>query len=422
MKNSTKFGKIGVMFMFIALSLTLTSSTYATSQWAKKFNLACNTCHTVFPRLNSFGEDFLANGYQLENTYKKNWEDQYSINAGGVFLNDLQNVFGIRINLTPFQMETNSFQKDSASAKSSKLTFGNTNWVQTFAAGSIYKDISFFTEMEYTESAFHFSWFYLNFTNIMGSKALNFQVGSLSPMQFTSYPNRLRMFAVPTNMAMGVKTSNGAGESSVNMSSARKGIQYYGRTEWVTVYAGVSPGSKSASVGQTLGYWGGAMVKLPESVTKDFAGSSFTLHYYSGTDTKGTGTKTQIENKYSRISPQVAIRYKDKLDVQAALVIGNEANWDLVAEPTEDFKFSGFGITSRYFITDVWSCGLQYDNYSSTNTVAGKKVLDYSRLIPAVTYVVNGNISMTAYYEANLLDIPSAQKVNKFYINMRAMF
>ena len=66
-----------------ALTLTLPSS------WAKKFNFSCNTCHTVFPRLNAFGEAFLANGYQLESTYKKNWEDQYSINAGDVFLDEL---------------------------------------------------------------------------------------------------------------------------------------------------------------------------------------------------------------------------------------------------------------------------------------------------------------------------------------------
>src|SRR3989339_1913114 len=98
---------IAIIFLF------LSADAFATSQWAKKFNVSCNTCHTVFPRLNSFGEEFLANGYQLESTYKKNWEDQYSINAGGVFLDDLQNLFGVRINFTPFQLETNSFQKDA---------------------------------------------------------------------------------------------------------------------------------------------------------------------------------------------------------------------------------------------------------------------------------------------------------------------
>ena len=423
--RSVFYGKkvIGMLFSVILIAFFLMpTSANATSQWAKKFNLSCNTCHTVFPRLNSFGEEFLRNGYQLESTYKKNWEDQYSINAGGVFLDDLQNLFGVRINFTPFQLETNSFQKDATSAKSTKITISNPNWIQTFAAGSIYKDISFFTEMEYTSSAFHFSWFYFNFTNIGGSKALNFQVGNLSPMQFTSYPNRLRMFAAIKNESMGVTSSNGKGESSVNMSSARKGVQYYGRTDWLTVYAGVSPGYNAASIGQTLGFWGGATAKLPETTTRDFAGTSFTLHYYGGTDTKGTGSVKQIENKYSRISPQVTVRYKDVLDLQAAYVIGNEDNWYLATAPTGDFKFNGIGIAARYMINDSWSCGLQYDKYSSDNEVAGVKVLDYNRLTPALTYIANGNISVTAYYEANLRDIPSDTKVNKFYINMRTMF
>lgn len=417
-----RFTRLFVSAVIAITFLFLSAEAFATSQWAKKFNLSCNTCHTVFPRLNSFGEEFLANGYQLESTYKRDWEDQYSINAGGVFLDELQNLFGIRINLTPFMLETNSFQKDSGSTKTSKLTFGNPNWIQTFAAGSIFKDVSFFAEMEYTESAFHFSWFYFNFTNLGGSKLLNLQVGNLSPMQFASYPNRLRMFAATRNEAMRIKSSDGKGEASVDMSSARKGFQYYGRTDWVTVYAGISPGTRSASLGQTLGYWGGATVKLPESVTKDFAGSSFTIHYYGGTDTKGTGSAKQIENKYSRISPQLTVRFKDLFDVQAAYVIGKEDNWGLAASPSEDFEFNGIGAAARIFITSDWSCGLQYDKYSSTNEAAGKKVLDYHRLVPTLTYVVNGNISLTAYYEANLLDIPSETKVNKFYLNMRTMF
>ena len=110
------------------------------------------------------------------------------------------------------------------------------------------------------------------------------------------------------------------------------------------------------------------------------------------------------------------------LDLQAAYVIGNEDNWYLATAPTGDFKFNGIGIAARYMINDSWSCGLQYDKYSSDNEVAGVKVLDYNRLTPALTYIANGNISVTAYYEANLRDIPSDTKVNKFYINMRTMF
>jgi hypothetical protein len=417
--NTQKF--LPVSLLFFIVFLLMCGNANATAQWAKKFSLSCNTCHTVFPRLNTFGEEFLANGYQLESTYKKNWEDQYSINAGGVFLDDLQNLFGVRINLTPFMLETNSFQKDSASEKTSKLTFGNPNWIQFFAAGSIFKDISFFSEMEFTQGAFHFSWFYFNFTNLADSKLLNFQLGNLSPLQFAAYPNRLRMIAAIRSEAMRIRTSNGNGEASVDMSGARKGLQYYGRVEWVTIYAGFSPGFNSASVGQTLGYWGGATLKLPESVSRDFAGTSFTVHYYGGTDTKGTGSAKQIENKYTRISPQVAIRYKDIFDIQAAYIIGNEDNWNLVPSPTEDFTFNGIGITGRYFISSEWSCGLQYDQYASDEDASGTRVLNYNRLTPALTYVINGNISLTALYEANLRD-PEDEKVNKFYLNMRAMF
>jgi len=425
MRSSIYRRIIEMIFPLFLISFFLfPNEALATSQWAKKFNLSCQTCHTVFPRLNSYGEQFLRNGYQLESTYKSNPDDQYSINADGVFLNNLSNLFGVRINFTPFLLETNSFQKDATSSKTSKITFSNPNWIQTFAAGSLFKDVSFFTEMQYNESSFHFSWYYLNFTNIGGTSAFNIQVGSLSPMQFTSYPNRLRMFAAIKNMSMDIKSSNGLGESSVNMSSARKGIQYYGYGDVFTVYAGISPGSKAASIGQTLGYWGGITLRMPSTSSRDFEGSTLTLHYYGGTDTKNTGATSvrQLENKYTRFSPQVTIRYNDKLDLQAAYVIAKDDNWYLVASPTSDFNYEGIGIAARYMIDDKWSCGIQYDKYDSDNQIAGVKVLDYNRLTPALTYILNGNMSVTAYYEANLLDLPTDTKVNKFYINLRAMF
>ena len=36
----------------------------AISQWSRKYKVSCTTCHTVFPRLNWYGEQFKWNGYQ----------------------------------------------------------------------------------------------------------------------------------------------------------------------------------------------------------------------------------------------------------------------------------------------------------------------------------------------------------------------
>ena len=65
-------GKINLaLFIFILAIVLFSENVNATSQWARKFGMSCSSCHTIFPRLNSFGEEFLKNGYQLVSTYKK---------------------------------------------------------------------------------------------------------------------------------------------------------------------------------------------------------------------------------------------------------------------------------------------------------------------------------------------------------------
>ena len=410
------------------LILIMPSSANATSQWSRKTGLSCNACHTVFPRLNSFGDEYLRNGYQMMTAHKKatkvdSTQAQEEAEEHGVSLQKVDHLLGFRLNMTPIQLETNSFQKDSLSEKTSRLTIGNPIWIQLFVAGSIYKDISFFSELEYTQSAFKFNWFYFNFTNLLQSKALNVQVGNISPLEFASYPNRLPQLPNIKGEVMLVKSSDGKGEESVDMSSARPGIQYFGRGKWILAYAGISPGTKATDINQSLHYWGGLVFKMPEDIIEGFEGSTATIHFYQGTDTKGTGTVKQIENKFSRISPQVNIRYNEQLDLQVAYVFGNDDNRGLAASSPGTFKYKGVALEGGYMPNDEWHFGLHYDKYSSDdNLPSGKPVFEYHRVVPAITYVVNQNIRFSVYYEKNLLDIPSNEKVDKIYLNLRTMF
>ena len=61
--------------LVLVINIVLPNNVSATSQWARKTGLSCNTCHTVFPRLTSFGEEYLKNGYQLMTTYNKDFKE-----------------------------------------------------------------------------------------------------------------------------------------------------------------------------------------------------------------------------------------------------------------------------------------------------------------------------------------------------------
>lgn len=178
-----------------------------------------------------------------------------------------------------------------------------------------------------------------------------------------------------------------------------------------------------------MNYWGGIVLKLPENVIKGLDGSTFTLHYYTGTDTKNTGKEAQdpqlpqVENTFTRISPQINIRYNEAWDIQAAYVIGTDDNYYFAADK-KDFNYSGFALEAGYMPNDSWHFGLHYDNYSSDEKIAatGKPVLDFQRIVPTVTYIINQNVRCTIYYEKNLTDIDESLKVDKAYLNIRVMF
>ena len=51
--------------LITALLLTFSESTNAIPSFSRQTNMACNVCHTVFPRLTSFGRMFKMNGYSI---------------------------------------------------------------------------------------------------------------------------------------------------------------------------------------------------------------------------------------------------------------------------------------------------------------------------------------------------------------------
>jgi hypothetical protein len=64
--------RIPVVLIALAWSVTLASPDVAAAPlFARQYNLTCNVCHSAFPALNAFGEQFAANNFRLPN-----WKDR----------------------------------------------------------------------------------------------------------------------------------------------------------------------------------------------------------------------------------------------------------------------------------------------------------------------------------------------------------
>jgi hypothetical protein len=63
------------------LALTQSGSSDAMPVFARKYNLSCSACHVAFPRLNAFGEQFIANNLKLPN-----WKESATRDVGDPLL------------------------------------------------------------------------------------------------------------------------------------------------------------------------------------------------------------------------------------------------------------------------------------------------------------------------------------------------
>jgi len=143
--------------------------------FARKYGLRCSACHTAWPELNSFGQQFRDNGYQL-----KNERDSpiYQNNA----------YFPITIRVTPqFHMERGTKQLvdatpgDGESGQTEKTLTSHgfdMSGTDLWTAGTLFKNVSFVALLSSDNFAsFHFEAMNLRFDNLGDNPWLNLKVG-----------------------------------------------------------------------------------------------------------------------------------------------------------------------------------------------------------------------------------------------------
>jgi hypothetical protein len=409
-----------VVFGVSGLPYLMTEEAQAIPAWSRKYDVSCQMCHTAaFPRLNEWGERFLANGYQSpddqpdgDDTGKSALGDRLHLDTNpGHWLT-------ARFNVTPFAYETNA--QNIEGKLDDKVTIGNANWLQLFVAGSLTKNMSVYIENEFAPSGFHQAWFYLGLQNIGNSQWANLQIGRLSSVVFAPYPDRLPQLPAISKGVMRVKASGGKGEASLDLRSPRYGLQYYGYSGPVLLYAGLTPGAANpANAANELGYWVGGRLWLPEGSSQSLAGSSIGIHYDAGTDTRYAATDSLRENPHYRIMPGLNLRYNGRLDIQAVYVIAHEDNQTLAVTDRE-LDYKGFRAVGTYLVNDRWSLGAHYDNYRADDDADEGLLPEYHFLfLPVVTYHWRENFRVSLYPGLDLRDVDSDLKNHTVFVNIR---
>ena len=397
----------------------------AVAQWSRKYKTPCSTCHSVFPRLNYYGERFMKNGYQDPDNETPDGDKMKRRINEELVIDRVSNLLGFRLNITPVEFEEKA--NTLGGEAKDRVTIGRPEWIQLFVAGSIFKDTSFFTEIQIDNStgskgAIHFSWWRLGFHNLMETTAVNFVFGNVSPTDFSSHANRLRIFAPIKNAVY--NTRNVSGDDDINITGYRPGFNYYGYKGPVIWWLGASPGSSGADKNDQLNTWGGVKVEVTEDKESAFEGSSVSIWTISGNDAASTAT-TYYKSPNTRTQLAGNLR-RGGVDVQAAYVFGADDDWDLTSASKEKAEFDGIAVQAAY-LTGKFYPAVSYDkvNYkkaSKYNSGGSGALDDVHKITPAVSYMYRENMRIGFYYTIDLNDQPNYTKRSGWQINIRTMF
>lgn len=409
--------KILAFMAGVAFFAFLPVKAQATAQWARKYNTSCSTCHTVFPRLNYYGEKFMRNGFQDPDDALDDGDTKGKKEYDRLFIGKLEDYLGVRIALQPIKVKTNGLTKNGKTEPS--LDIGKGNWIQFFAAGSIAKNISFFNELEFNDSGtVKHGWFKFGAHNVIGKRGLvNFQIGKISPVEWTSFSNRLRIFPEIQGFADKVNVSGsaaaGVSQDSINISSGQWGINYYGYTGPLIWLLGVGNSKNATDVNQQKNFWGSLRYDITNGESQ-FEGSSVSMFGYRGTDTTATAT-AEISNNYWRLQPSFNLRWKNWVDLIGSFHLAKEDNVALTAASPDERYWGVTGILS-FLWWDKFQTGLQYDTVRQKNAAN----LEDDRLAVHASYLLRDNINLILTADT---DLPkSGLKNHEFFATIRSMW
>jgi len=219
MLKNNKISKF--LFLIIIIVMIMPESILAIPAFAREHKLSCVTCHTVFPRLRDYGNEFAGNGFIIkESTNKRNF-----ITAGDETL-WLNKTFPVAIRFEAF----GSYDQ----AKDVEYDFQSPWGIKLLSGGTLYKNIGYYFyfymfergEVAGIEDA------YIHFDNVWNSN-LDILVGQFQ----TSDPLMKRELRLTYEDYMIYKTSMGL--SNINLAYDRGVMLMYGMEQTGTDIIGM---------------------------------------------------------------------------------------------------------------------------------------------------------------------------------------
>ena len=440
MGNPTKVLCVSLAAVLVILvsSFIVTPDAQAIPAFARKYNVNCTVCHTRPPQLNTFGERFLENGYQIPGT-----ED------GGILgkrrLGDLTLEDAVS-NYMAFRLRGNavrSFEYRRGDGPSSdgdpedRTELGFPQTLNLFTAGTFTKNVGFFTELEanFEEddgNQVGFERTFVTFNNIGSSFGFqdlaHLRVGKLDPSAFWSFPtHRQQLDPVRPNVSSLASSATALGTTNATVinripllpsawgakffgifdrsgtailpfepllfnSPTEMGADIHGRPfgEWFLYQVGVVNGVKE-NFGDSNNPKDWYVMGRVDYAQSDLFSASLSGFGYFGNNNIQVRPGNPVDVSMNRYGVSTRVRYK-MVDIYAAYTIDRIMDLPAGLAPKFDATATGLTVEADVLATDRLLLSVRFDNLDAggvksmrkSNTLLGFQCKYYLRTNIAV--------------------------------------
>ena len=400
--NTNSLLTLFVFFLLVILSvLMIPSKSEAMPAFARTYNVSCVACHAAFPRLNEFGEQFVADNYRLAN-----WKD--STVATGDDMLALPDSVPLALRTQAFVQtrEANTIDINNGDTISADTDFQSPYLIKLLSSAPLSDHISYYFYAIFAEKGdngaviVEDAWF--SHDDVFGSKISlmlgQFQVSDLmfpreTRLTFQDFMvyrmagltyDRGTIFgytAGPVDLSLGLVNGNGISENyTINSPGYKRADHLFDNNGDKAVFARI----------------GG-----------DIAGVNLGLFGYSGTQKNsisgGTANGNRDTDKIAYgIDLSGKVGYKTYWFAQ---LLQNE--WDEFINPNTNYSWFGSFVGVDYIHSDHWAYSLLY-NYADANDLKNTDTvyegIDINSLTLSASYYFMRNVKAVIEVNMDLLD------------------
>ena len=419
-----------VAFSFITGACIVSVPTaQAIPAFARKYELNCLACHTAPPRLNSFGERFMENGYQLPGTEDGGITGKK--NFGDLSLDDLANYTGARLRgnvLRNYRFKQQNPAVAEPGVIQNKSELGFPEVFSLFTAGTLAKNIGFFAELESNleENATGIERAFLTFNNLVGDNLANIRVGKFDPsaaFSFSTLRQQLEFIGERTHATTdsvqraglfplaaaakfyGLRDRSGTAISpyapSLYNAVAETGIEVRGRPfgDWFMYQVGMLNGSHERFGDSNKGkdFYGAVRVDYARSA--NFSASLSGFAYIGNSNATIFDGTRNVDVNWNRYGVAAHARYK-MLDLHGMYTMDRIKHVPATALASFDKTASGLTIAADAYVTDRTLVSLRYDSMDAGGDVTQR--VSQSFVGAQIKQYLRTNIAMYARNDVNV--------------------